>query len=232
MAALHISYLFDWNHFKAEAESLIEAADAGDAARVRDRAAEITGELRFRGQQWILENPWSNPLPDVAGWTVPLNPEQVGSCFLVVLATHLSESPASLLTDWPLLNAGLSALGWSERDTAILTKGWTTGALLRPDRIADPLLRPDLSLDLLRYNFAWRVTTTYGDVGWLDTATVYQMRERLIPLRDQLAHLNAERLQCAGPAATTRSLLMAYDRALIMLCAAVETNTGLFMTVS
>ncbi len=232
MAALHISYLFDWHHFKVEAEPLIQAADAGDAARVRDRAAEITGELRFQGQEWILDNPWSNPLPDLARWVTPLNPEQIGICFLVVLTTHLSESPASLLADWPLLNAGLSALGWSERDTAILTKGWATGALLRPDGIGDPLLRPDLTLDLLRYNFAWRVTTTYGDVGWLDTATVYQMRERLIPIRDQLAYLSEEQLQRAGPAATIRSLLTAHDRALIMLSAAVETNRGLFMTTS
>src|SRR5690242_18672588 len=94
MTVLHTAYLFDYARFRNSAGPLVEAASMGDSEPVRREAAAFMRTLKAQGEEWILEDKWSNPLPDIDKWVMPLTPEQVGKCFLILLSSFLQHAPA------------------------------------------------------------------------------------------------------------------------------------------
>lgn len=237
MAILHTAYLFDWEAFRAAALPLAQAVDRSDDALLRARANAVLDHLQRDEREWLLHDPKSNPLLDLGRWPSPLKPDQIGYCFLVLLSSFLRRSPASLLGDWAILHAGLAALGWRENDAVLLTRGLYAEVLLRPGRVADPLLRPTLGGDTSRDDYAWWVRARNGDTGWLDTATVARLLPRLQALQGDLARLDGEQLRRAtypttGRSASPARLLTGYQHAVAMLTAAAQEDRGVFMTIS
>lgn len=239
MSVIHSAYLFNYKKFKEDAELLVRFADSGNGKPLLERAISIVDGLQKQHHEWIIADEFGNPLVDVSKWTMPLTPEKTGYCFLLVLSDYL-QSPLTytlgIMSDWPFLHAGLVAIGWSERDAILLTKGSYTEVLLRPEEVDDPLQRPNLSGNPLSHDFAWWVRPGYGSAGWLDIETLHKLHERLIQSRDQLLQLTSLQLRrniypTTGQSPSTDRLMAAYNRTLEMLTTAKQYECGLFMMI-
>jgi hypothetical protein len=240
LSVIHRAYLFDYEQFRAEVSPLVQDIERGDSKEVRERALSVLSNLRKQNQRWILEDPWSNPTPNIASWAVPLTPLETGLCLLVLLSQYLEEPKGQALglrENWPMLHAGLVAIGWSERETKLAITGGFTRTLLYPEASVDRLVRPYLANTPSDSDFSWWLTTGYGGVGWLDSSAIATVHERLLLLRGQLATLKASQLlrslyPTTGTNPTAQQVLAAYDNALEMYDVANNANKGLFMTIS
>lgn len=237
MTVLHVAHLFDYREFQTQSAVLIQAANSGDGDPVLARSIAIFERLQRTDEEWILHDPWSNPLLPIDTWTKPLTPEQLGYCFLVVLSEFLRLAPISLLGDWPILHSALVILGWGERDAILLTSGMSMEALLRSGQVQDPLWRPVPGVSTANNDFAQSVRAGYGNTGWLDTQAVSDLLGRLLPLRASIAQIPPERLQrdaspTVGTNVSIQRVLAVYSRAIAMLKAAKREHAGLFMRIS
>lgn len=237
MTIIQVAYLFDSDAFRKEALPLASAVERGDYTPALQRAQAIINQLQTSGQEWILDDPKSNPLPSITGWKAPLTAKEIGRCFLVILSDYLRPASASLYASWSVLLPALPRAGWSELEARLLTHGYDTAALLRADRATSIARYTVLESDQDSNDFALWVRTGYGSTGWLDTTTAQILLARLQLILGKIAQVDQDMLQrdtvlAVGPNITAQDLLAAYERAVEMLMAASEVNSGLFITIS
>jgi hypothetical protein len=154
----HSAYLFDWQGFQREAAPLVKSIDQRDFGPLLFRAKAVQAHYGATPQAWILRSP-SSPqrrgLPDLAS---RMRPEDVDFCFLLLLSGYLQPCPADLGPHWRHLSSVVSMRSGNMRVGQLLTCGWSTLSLLRPERERAP---------------------SRDGVGWLDGDTILALQERL-----------------------------------------------------
>ena len=210
----HSVYLFNWQAFRRTANPFVRAIDQGDFTPLLDQARSLAERFQAEPETWLFDWP-ATPKPQAIPASADrLKPQIVDFCFLLLLATFLRPCPGGPGERWREISGLVSSFYANPRVGRLLTCGWSTLTLLRPEQKPEP---------------------ASDSTGWLDLSTIQLLQERLHhlkPLPGGMFWFDPQR--AAPPFSQPQNSLparpapfSAYAGVAKMLTAAIEAGSGL-----
>lgn len=253
MSIVHFAYLFDSRDFLSEVVPIIKDLDNNNYQPLRQKAWITTQEKPYVWE--ILEKHFyglDDFMPEYEDAQCP----NTRFWFLTILSQFLHPIPSfrpiptwqDQCLYWNLLKKGLSVVGWSEFDCALLVSGISTCSLVLPDRVEK--LLDQGSIGGLIKRSAWIESqhehwqrTHWCDFGggWLNQKEIERLCAKLFQSHDEYLALykHPEVLQnwekdfrVQNVNALFVLLQASYEDALKMLATAKESAKCLFMMIS
>ncbi len=226
----HAAFLFDYVGFEKEARVLACAVEQGDLIPLHRRVSEIvthSSPERLPGNGNFLKLPQSISEVEAS----PYISSEIGRWFMVVVSTYLRPCPVSIGYNWGNLSSALEALGWKSADIERLCHGMPMGLLVTS---AADSQHSDIVTHSDPY-WRWiRLPHTYNQGGWLSvegSRHLYVLLQEVEPQIAGLRYKGALKLTSAQNENWRSSVQRGCRDALMMLSAAIEANTGLYMVV-
>lgn len=254
MANIHYASLLDYKAFQAEVYSLTEQVDSQNYEPLRQAASTAIqqfqqewplqdhGIYEYQDGEWQLALSQEWPLFEHGGGNLPTSekienifnpqPRDIGQWFLILLAQHLKPCPSSE-SNWYVLSTALSIAGWPLERCDLLFKGLPTSKLLKPQieqRSPWPLAEEH---PYWLWLHPWNARS-----GWLPKEQIRQLHNNLGEMQDAIKQLDIRRfpgINIDNPVVIEdfrTHLDKSYSQTMAMLSMAVESSSGLFMSIT
>lgn len=250
MGLIHRAYLLDAGGFRRNSIPILASLDAGNAQPLYEQAAAIVqqtvpGEwiLRLAGDSLLdirevnsVGHPWRYPIETRLRNASSIPSYEIGYWLMIIFSTFLKRCPGvggnySIL-EWVLGDM----LGWSQEDKQLLFEGVSTSLLLKPD------LPPASEARREDPYWHWMIPSHSKSRGWLSQEQISYVYQRLLSEKGTIQTFDHSRFGDHrgvikidvpdGQLDYLRGLKAAFGRALMMLEAAQQAETELYMTIS
>ena len=251
---VHHAATFRYQEYQQETSQLVELVDQHNYELLKAQACQTIeyfqnewsltdlGQVKYQSgvttkiltQEWPLVKHGEDSLATVAeieAISIPTS-QDIGYWFLIILAKYL-ENCISPLANWYVLYAALESLGWPVAYRDLLFYGLPTYKLLKPN-LTEPLTRP-LTADSPYW--LW-VHPSGAWSGWLATAEVIMLVDKLHNIRDQVTNWDIGKIpniDSSNPIVIgeyREYLKKGLDDTLVMLSTAKKHKSGLFISIT